>query len=101
MAKDNFQEMRKAKEEEYFAKKNRESLERLKQQQEGGKPRLSPITGEPMVQEVIHGVVIDRCTKSNGIWLDEGELEKLIEASKSDKGDQNSLITDFFKSFTG
>ena len=76
---DAWKDMKNAKENSFFDKKNREALERLKQKKEVDAPRPSPITGEPMVQEVIHGVVIDRCPTSKGIWLDAGELEELIE----------------------
>ena len=69
-------DMRKAKEESYFDKKNREALERLSKKKEAGEgERKSPITGEIMKQEVLNGVVIDRCPTSGGVWLDAGELE--------------------------
>ena len=93
-------EMRRAKEESYFDKKNREALERL-QKKEGEKPRLSPITGEPMVQEVLNGVVIDRCKESGGIWLDAGELEELIEAALSEEEEKRAGITGFLKALSG
>lgn len=80
-------EMRKAKEDSYFEKKNNEALQRLSTKKKE-KPRVSPITGEPMEQVVIHGVVIDRCPKSGGIWLDPGELEQLIEASQAEGGSE-------------
>lgn len=81
-------DMRKAKEDSYFDKKNNEALERLAKKQEAEKPRLSPITGKAMEQVVLSGVVIDRCTDTGGVWLDAGELEQLIEASQDEK---NSL----------
>lgn len=39
---------------------------------------LSPISGEPMKQVVREGIEIDVCPTTGGIWLDKGELEKLI-----------------------
>jgi hypothetical protein len=74
-------EMRKAKEDSYFDKKNREALERLAAKKDIA--RKSPITGEVMKQEVILGVVVDRCPTSGGIWLDAGELEQLIHNFQS------------------
>jgi len=98
---DAWNDMRKAKEESYFDKKNREAVERLKVK-EGDAPRPSPITGEPMLQEVIAGVVIDRCPKSGGIWLDAGELEQLIEASKKEDADSESnFLATFFTNLSG
>ena len=36
-----------------------------------------------------HGITIDRCEKCRGIWLDRGELEKLVarEGGKADDRD--------------
>ncbi len=50
--------------------------------------RLSPVTGKPMQQIVIHGVVVDRCTESGGIWLDTGELERLIQGENENQGER-------------
>jgi len=36
-----------------------------------------PIDGSPMKKEVAHMIVIDKCPKCKGVWLDGGELEKL------------------------
>lgn len=38
----------------------------------------SPIDGSPMRQINRYGIEIDVCPTSGGIWLDRGELEKLI-----------------------
>jgi len=38
----------------------------------------SPIDGAPMKQIHRYGIEIDICTASGGIWLDKGELEKLM-----------------------
>lgn len=92
-------DMRKAKEESYFDKKNREALERLAKKQEAEKPRLSPISGKPMEQVVLSGVVVDRCTESGGIWLDAGELEQLVQASHSEE--EKSSLTALFKGLVG
>jgi Zn-finger nucleic acid-binding protein len=34
-----------------------------------------------------HGVEIDICPKCRGVWLDRGELEKLLGAAKDDRED--------------
>ena len=74
-------ERRKAQEEAYFKEQNEAALARLKERNESGegKPRLSPVTGEPMEQVVYLGVAIDKCPTSGGIWLDAGELEQILE----------------------
>ncbi|NBV54592.1 MAG: hypothetical protein EBR79_02635 [Proteobacteria bacterium] len=40
---------------------------------------VSPIDGQtPMQQIKRDGIEIDRCPVSGGVWLDKGELEKLL-----------------------
>jgi Zn-finger nucleic acid-binding protein len=42
---------------------------------------VSPIDGQtPMQQIKRDGIEIDRCPVSGGVWLDKGELEKLLAA---------------------
>lgn len=62
----------------------------------GGK--ASPMTGKPMNQDKVLGVAIDRCPDSGGIWLDAGELQRLIEASHQTL---SSGIRDFFAQVLG
>jgi Zn-finger nucleic acid-binding protein len=38
-----------------------------------------PIDGETLVMSERHGVEIDYCPKCRGVWLDRGELDKIIE----------------------
>ncbi|MFC6689736.1 MULTISPECIES: TFIIB-type zinc ribbon-containing protein [Rhodobacterales] len=38
-----------------------------------------PIDGEPLVMTERSGVEIDYCPKCRGVWLDRGELDKIIE----------------------
>ncbi len=44
---------------------------------EGEVPRKCPIDGNLMQKEVSHMIVIDRCPKCAGVWLDGGELERM------------------------
>lgn len=39
---------------------------------------VSPIDGRPMTQVNRYGIEIDVCPTTGGIWLDKGELEKLV-----------------------
>lgn len=39
----------------------------------------SPIDGSPMKQIQRFGIELDVCPTSGGVWLDRGELEKLIQ----------------------
>jgi Zn-finger nucleic acid-binding protein len=45
---------------------------------------ISPIDGQSMRTVRRHGVEIDVCPSSGGVWLDRGELEKLIEIIRED-----------------
>ena len=83
-------DMKRAKEDSYFAKKDQEALARLATKQE--KPRLSPITGEPMEHVVLLGVVVDRCPTSGGVWLDKGELDTI---QKKEAGFVGRLVNVF------
>lgn len=42
----------------------------------------SPIDGSPMKQINRFGIELDVCPTSGGVWLDKGELEKLINFIK-------------------
>jgi hypothetical protein len=80
---DSLDQRRKALEESYFQKLEAEALARLNSKKETGTVRPSPITGKPMEQVTLHGIVIDRCLDSGGIFLDAGELEEIIKASSA------------------
>lgn len=44
----------------------------------------SPIDGSPMKQISRYGIEIDVCPTTGGIWLDRGELEKLMSLLKEE-----------------
>lgn len=44
----------------------------------------SPIDGAPMQRVRRHGVEIDVCQRTGGVWLARGELEALIERVRKD-----------------
>ncbi len=45
---------------------------------------LCPICNENLLLSEKQGIEIDYCPKCRGIWLDRGELEKLVERSSDD-----------------
>jgi len=45
---------------------------------------ISPIDGSPMRQIKRHGIEIDVCPTTGGVWLDRGELEKLMMMIKEE-----------------
>lgn len=49
----------------------------------------SPIDGSPMKQINRYGIEIDVCPSSGGIWMDRGELEKLMAFLKEEAVNDN------------
>jgi Zn-finger nucleic acid-binding protein len=43
--------------------------------------KLCPTDGTPLVEMMKNGVTIDVCPECKGVWLDRGELEKLINVA--------------------
>ena len=58
----------------------------------------SPVSGEPMRQEKVLGITVDRCVTSHGIWLDARELERLVKSSHQSL---SSSIAEFFSMVIG
>lgn len=52
--------------------------------------QTSPIDGSRMRKVIKHGVEIDICPTSGGIWLDKGELEKIMQYIRRDGGEANT-----------
>ncbi len=83
-----FDERRKALEEDYFRRKERELLDKMRQELAAeaaarGLPegRQCPLGHGTLVEEARGAVVIDRCEQCGGIWLDKGELEEVTRQS--------------------
>ena len=53
-----------------------------------------PSCDELLVMSDRQGVEIDYCPKCRGVWLDRGELDKIIERSSMSSQSQGSRITD-------
>jgi uncharacterized protein len=43
--------------------------------------KLCPVDGTPLTEMIKNGVTIDVCPECKGVWLDRGELEKLINVA--------------------
>lgn len=50
----------------------------------------SPIDGSPMRQISRYGIEIDVCPTTGGIWLDKGELEKLMALLREEAASDNA-----------
>lgn len=81
-----FDDRRRALEEEYIRRQERETLDRLRErlraeaEAAGREPARQCPLGHGALAEVRHEeVVIDRCETCGGVWLDAGELELLTK----------------------
>jgi ribosomal protein L37AE/L43A len=82
---DIFEDRKKALEEEYFRRKEQESIEKMRQKmadeqqtqaQEASRLECPRCDGK-LTAVSFEGVEIDRCESCGGVWLDKGELEEL------------------------
>ena len=83
---------RKALEEEYFRRKEKEALEKLRaemaaERQAAGISAVAvlqcPRCDGALQPAMVDDVQIDRCDKCGGVWLDAGELERLTRREPS------------------
>ncbi len=80
-----FDKKERAEENRFFAERDRELIERLRQKKADEDEQLfrelihlrCPRCGERLAQREIHEVAIDECPGCQGIWLDKGEFEAL------------------------
>lgn len=78
-------ERKKALEDEYFVKKEKELIEKLKarEEKEAGQAikkmchMRCPKCGESLKERSFEKILIDQCAGCGGIWLDAGELEEV------------------------
>lgn len=89
-----WKDRKRALEEDYFDRQNKEALARIQQRIGQSVPRPSPVSGKPMEQITVMGVVIDHCKESGGIWFDGGELEQLLSQAKQ-YSDPGEWLSDF------
>ena len=49
-------------------------------------PMACPVDGATLVMSERSGIEIDYCPTCRGVWLDRGELDKIIERNAADSG---------------
>ena len=84
---DAFDERRRGLEEEYFHRKNKEAIEKMREKMKvaeeakaaGTSSMVCPRCGGQLTESKIDEVTIDTCDKCGGVWLDSGELEQLTK----------------------
>lgn len=55
----------------------------------------SPIDGSPMKQIHRYGIEIDVCPTSGGVWLDKGELEKIMAAIQNSIANEQQQMAQY------
>lgn len=84
----------KAKEDIFFAERDRELLENLRTQLRKVKtveaPRTCPKCSGKLEGYTFEGFALDRCHECGGIWLDRGELEAIVK--KISRGPLGALL---------
>ena len=85
---DIFDERRRGLEEEYFRRKDKESLDRLRaalseQAGEGPVTMSCPRCDGRLHEKTFDEVRIDQCDRCHGVWLDAGELEQIVREESS------------------
>lgn len=87
---DSFDDRRKGLEEEYFHRKNKEAMEKLRAKMKvaeeakaaGTSSMACPRCDGTLKETKFEEVVIDICDKCAGVWLDSGELEQLTKRER-------------------
>ena len=84
---DKLRDVEKAREDQYFAEKDKALVNKLKESQEGDREAeikavasmRCPKCGTKLNERVFHAVTVDECSSCGGLWLDKGEFETLAE----------------------
>lgn len=97
---DGLEKRKKALEEGYFKKEQAKALEKLANK---ASAKMSPVNGKPMRTVMYENVEIDICEESGGMWLDQGELEKIISnvATKGYSSSEEEGLLPHFKKLIG
>ncbi|GIW42530.1 MAG: hypothetical protein KatS3mg076_3107 [Candidatus Binatia bacterium] len=91
---DKLRDVERAREDLYFAERDRELIAKLRQAKEKEQEetlkelakRRCPKCGERLLERTLHQVTVEECPSCQGLWLDHGELEHILERSKESLG---------------
>ena len=76
-----FDERRKALEEEYFRRKEQETIDKMREQLAAEEAAAAapkcPRCATALTEIEHEGLKVERCSNCHGVWLDAGELEQL------------------------
>ncbi|HYP29104.1 MAG TPA: zf-TFIIB domain-containing protein [Blastocatellia bacterium] len=83
---DAWNDRKRALEEDYFRKKDQAAIEKMRAQRAAREAQMAPMQcprcDGTLTEVAMDDVLIDRCAKCNGVWLDAGELERLTEGTQ-------------------
>ena len=82
---DKLRNVERAREDQYFAERDRKLVEQLRKAKEGEIEKTMkeaalgrcPKCGTDLRPESLNEIAVDRCPDCHGVWLDEGELQEL------------------------
>lgn len=82
---DKLRDLERAREDKFFADKDRALVEKMRQQKSGppdagaavGAHMRCPKCGEALGSTTHLGVTVEECPRCGGVWLDKGELDEL------------------------
>jgi predicted RNA-binding Zn-ribbon protein involved in translation (DUF1610 family) len=82
---DKLREVERGREDHYFSKRDEELLEKMRKErtaqleaaQKSAARMRCPKCGELLIERMLNEILVDECPSCGGLWLDEGELEKL------------------------
>jgi len=95
---DKLRDKQKGQEGEFFARRDRELLEKLRQERRRDASGATdgsmkcPRCGAALVERVKHDVTVDECPSCGGVWLDQGEVDQI--AKREDEGWLAGLFRD-------
>lgn len=84
---DKLREKERAEEDLYFAKRDRELLQKMRGQDDAGREATAreiargrcPKCGSPLASRVVDDIAIQECASCRGIWLNQDELATLSQ----------------------
>jgi uncharacterized protein with PIN domain len=88
---DKLRDAERAREDKYFAERDRDLVEKMREQKAGteetgarvGSHMRCPKCGELLTSTSHLDVTVEQCTHCGGVWLDKGELAELARREKA------------------
>lgn len=82
---DKLRDAERAREDQYFAERDRKLLDQLREAKEGEAEQTfkeaalgrCPKCGTRLQSHTLHDISIEECPRCHGMWLDQGELQEL------------------------